>query len=47
MIDFIRNEVILVKYGMKMSMDIYENMLKNVKYKNKCHDYYNDIRIHN
>jgi len=26
MIDFIRNEVILVKYGMKMSMDIYENV---------------------
>ena len=33
MIDFIRNEVILVKYGMKMSMDIYKNMLKNVKHK--------------
>ena len=33
MVDFIRNEVILVKYGTKMSMDIYENMLRNVKHK--------------
>ena len=47
MVDFIRNEVILVKYGMKMSMDIQENMLKNVKHKNnKYQDNSSDTRVH-